>query len=83
MHVNVRVLSEAVGFGVVLEVEVIPPAGWCSLQEGMRRECRKEVVSSALSPPSPVAPCICFLLILRLVLSAEHPGHGSSSPSQH
>lgn len=80
VHVNVGVLSEAVGFGVVLEVEVIPPAGWCSLQEGMRRKCRKEEEPSALTPPSPAAPCICFLLNLSVVLTAEQPRQGLAVP---
>lgn len=32
VHVDIGILPEAVGFGVVLEVEVIPPAGWGSLE---------------------------------------------------
>lgn len=81
VHVNVGVLSEAVGFGVVLEVEVIPPAGRCSLQEGMRRERPKAEASSALTPPSPAAPCVCFLLNLSVLLTAEQPGQGLALPS--
>lgn len=33
VHVDVRVFAEAVGLGVVLEVQVVPPAGRCPLQK--------------------------------------------------
>lgn len=80
MHVEVGVFAEAVGFGVVLVVQVIPPAGWCSLEEGMIRECCKEVVSSALSPPTQYFLEFGFFLLLRLVLTTEHPGQGLAIP---
>lgn len=33
VHVDVRVFAEAVGFGMVLEVQVVPPAGRGPLQK--------------------------------------------------
>lgn len=70
VHVDIGILPEAVGLGVVLEVEVIPPTGRGSLWEGRGRKCLKEGGSSALGS----------LLILGLVLAAEQ---GSGSPSPH
>lgn len=32
MHVDIGVFAEAVGLGVVLEMHVVPPAGWGPLQ---------------------------------------------------
>lgn len=43
----------------------------------------KKNVSSALSPPSQVVPCISFLLVLRLFLTVETPRLVSGSHSQH
>lgn len=67
VHVDIGILAEAVWLGVVLEVQVVPPAGWGSLWEWVRRKCPKEGGSSALGS----------LLILGLLWQ------GSGSPSPH
>lgn len=52
MHVDIGVFAEAVGLGVVLEMHVVPPAGWGPLQR-VQTKTQCESLLQFLAPTRP------------------------------